>query len=181
MTLHASNIRTNHHHAQSGVALIVSLIILLVMTMLGIAGIRSVTQEERMSAHTYDRSLAFQAVENALRSAEVLLETVKPTPVAGSGCNVVSLLMVCSTPAPTDTARWMDTSFASWQNSSAVGAGTLAVTPQYFVEYLGNTFQCQPGNASDTMDCKRYRVTARSGDGTDGRASVMLQSIYATD
>lgn len=164
---------------QRGIALITSLILLVVMTLLGLAAIRSITQEERMAGHSYSRSLAFQATESALRQAEALVESNKPMPTAG--CSVVSGLMSCAPPAAADSPRWKDTAFASWQNLSAVGSGTLAVTPQYFVEYLGNTFECRPGDSSSTSDCKRYRITARSSDGSGGQTTVMLQSIYATD
>ena len=179
MKLHA--LRSSPAASQRGVALIVSLILLVVMTLLGLAAIRNVTMEERMAGYAYDRSLAFQATEAALRAAELLVESVKPMPTSGTGCNVVSLLMVCDTPAATATPRWQVASFASWHDSATVGTSTLAVTPQYFAEYLGNTFPCNPGSSSDTMDCKRYRISARSNDGTNGRASVMLQSVYATD
>ncbi len=167
---------------QQGVALIISLILLVVMTLLGMAGIRSITAEERMASQTYDRSLAFQAAESALKSAELLLESLpsKPTPATGAGCTVGDNLMVCSPPAISDTPRWKDASFASWHNATTVGSGTLAITPQYFVEYLGGAFACQPGNSSDPMNCKRYRVTARSPV-VAGRASVVLQSVYATE
>jgi type IV pilus assembly protein PilX len=52
--------------------------------------------------------------------------------------------------------------------------------PQYFIEYLSNTFPCSDGGASDPKNCKHYRITARSNPGT-GRASVMLQSVYRTE
>lgn len=164
---------------QRGVALITSLILFVVMTLLGLAAIRSITQEERMAGHSYSRSLAFQATESALRSAELLVESTKPTPTAG--CSVVTGLMSCAPPAASDTPRWQDSAFASWQDLSAIGSGTLAVTPQYFVEYLGNTFPCNPGDATNTDSCKRYRITARSSDGSGGQTAVMLQSLYATD
>lgn len=164
---------------QKGVALIVSLILLMIMTLLGLAGIRGITQEERMANHSFDRSLAFQAIEAALRNVEQLIETNKPTPTAG--CSVVTTLMSCAAPIATDTPRWLDDNFKSWQALSAVGTGDLAVTPEYFVEYLGNNFECRPGDSSSTTDCKRYRITARSHDGSSARSSVMLQSIYATD
>ena len=55
---------------QSGVALIVVLILLMVMTLLGLASLRGTLMEERMSANLFDRSLAFQAAESALREAD---------------------------------------------------------------------------------------------------------------
>jgi type IV pilus assembly protein PilX len=161
-----------------GIALIVALIILVLMTILSISAVRMITAEEKMATNSYDRSLAFQAVESALKTVEALVETEKPEPT--TGCAVVGSIMVCATPLSNSTPRWLDTTFTSWQNSDVVGSGNLAVTPQYFVEYLGNTFACRPGDASDPNSCKRYRVTART-DGTGGRATVMLQSIYATD
>jgi len=165
---------------QKGVALIISLILLVIMTLLGLAGIRGITQQERMANHSLDRSLAFQATEAALRNAEGLVETNKPSPAPGAGCNLASGLMSCSTPVTTDPPRWLDDSFASWTALASVGTGSLAVTPEYFVEFLGSDFECQPGDTS-RMDCKRYRITARSNDGTSARSSVMLQTIYATE
>lgn len=161
-----------------GFALVVALIILVLMTILGITAIRMITAEEQMASNTYDRSLAFQATESALKAIEVLVESEKPTPSAG--CAVVGSLMACAAPTNNSTPRWLDTTFTSWTNSTAVGTGSLAVTPQYFVEYLGNTFACRPGDASDPNSCKRYRITART-NGSGNRATVMLQSIYATD
>lgn len=177
------------HHAdtlqgggQKGAALIISLILLVIMTLLGLAGIRGITQEERMANHSFDRSLAFQATEAALRNAEVLVEANKPTPAPGTGCNLVSGLMSCSAPVATDPPRWLDDSFTSWTVLVAVGTGSLAVTPEYFVEFLGSDFECRPGEGTASgITCKRYRISARSHDGSSARSSVMLQSIYATD
>ena len=66
------------------------------------------------------------------------------------------------------------------QGGTAIASGSVSLTPQYIVEYLGNTFECEPGSPSTSSDCKRYRITARSNAGAD-RAAVMVQSTYATD
>ncbi len=55
---------------QRGATLLVALVMLIVMTLLGLASIRSTSMQEKMGANLYDRSLAFQAVESALREAE---------------------------------------------------------------------------------------------------------------
>ena len=174
---------TDHvHRKQRGIALITSLILLVVMTLLGLAAIRGITQEERMAGHSYSRSLDFQGSESALRTIEELVESNKPMPA--SGCSTVSGLHSCAPPVPTDTPRWLETDttkFNSWTTLSSIGSGTLAVTPQYFVEYLGNAFPCQPGDLVNNLVCKRYRITVRSSDGADGKTLVMLQSVYATD
>jgi type IV pilus assembly protein PilX len=50
--------------------LLIALVLLIVMTLLGLASIRSTSMQERMGANMFDRNLAFQAVESALREAE---------------------------------------------------------------------------------------------------------------
>jgi type IV pilus assembly protein PilX len=58
---------------QSGAALIISLIFLLLMTMLGTSSMRTATMQERMSGNLRDYNLGFQGAEAALRGAEQYL------------------------------------------------------------------------------------------------------------
>ncbi|MFD0666343.1 pilus assembly PilX family protein [Ramlibacter sp. MAHUQ-53] len=167
-----------------GLALVVGLVILVVVMVLGLAALRLGAMEERMAGYAQDRSLAFQAAEAALREAEALVDAIQPMPTAGaaSACTDVSQppasVRACTIPAPQDTPRWTDTAFTGWRDATTVGSGTLAVTPQYFAEYLGNEFPC--GDSPDApRNCRRYRITARAGG--NGRAAVMLQSVYAID
>ena len=172
---------TGREHLQKGAALVISLILLIIMTLIGLAGIRGITQQERMANHSFDRNLAFQSTEAALREIELLVEANKPTPAAGAACSVVDGLMSCGAPANNATPLWNDALSTRWTNATAVGSGALSVTPQYFVEFLGSNFECQPGIGTGSESCKRYRITARSNDGTGSRSYVMLQSIYATE
>lgn len=172
--------RRGTHRSQRGVALIVALILLVVMTLLGLSAMRSVTLEEKMAANTYDRSLSFQAAESALRQAEALLEltppATPPTPPAGT-CLGNGF---CGTPVTGDPFRWSDKNFpvANWADAATVNSGAIAITPQYLIEHLGSNFRCSD-SPPIFMGCKRYRVTVRSSAGTD-RAAVILQTIYAT-
>lgn len=168
---------------QTGVALIVALIMVVIMSLLGLAGVRMIFQEEKMVAYTYDRNLTFQAAEAALRQAESSIDQVKPEPAVGEACsNFTSGIFVvraCPPPVPgAATPRWMDTEFNGWADAAAVGEGTLAITPQYFVEYLGNGFPCSL-DPTEAPVCRRYRITARAGG--DGRAQAMVQSLYAAE
>jgi type IV pilus assembly protein PilX len=168
---------------ERGVALIISLVLLLVMTILGLAGVRSISSQERMVAQTYDRSVAFQAAESTLRGAETLIELGQSEPVAGSGCALSAagpdMVMVCGAPVATATPRWLDTTFTDWRPAIAVGTGSFAITPDYFIEYLGKNYPCGFDPVNSSPDCKRYRITVRAKPG-GGRAAVTLQSIYAT-
>lgn len=162
---------------QQGAALIIALVLLVIMTLLGLSSMRTVSLEEKMSGHTYDRSISFQATEAALREAEAWVAANKPTPAAGAACTASG---VCGRQTSGDVDMWLDESITNWAEASEVESGSVSVTPQYLIEYLGNTFPCQPNDPSANNDCRRYRITARSNAGDD-RANVMLQSIFATE
>ena len=168
--------------AQRGVALVIGLILLVVMTLFGLLVVRNISGDERMAGYTYDRALALQGAEAALRQAEALVETIKPQPTSGCSDFTVSpdTVRVCAAPAATDTPRWLVISFTCLFSALAFSSGSLTVTPTYFVEYLGDAFPCStnPDCSSQPCTCLRYRVTARVGEA--GRAQVMLQSVYAT-
>ena len=48
---------------QQGIALIIALTFLLIMTLLGISGMKSSIMEERMAGNADDHNMAFQAAE----------------------------------------------------------------------------------------------------------------------
>lgn len=169
--------------APRGMALIVALGMLLTILSLGLTAVRLVSSEERMAGHAYDRALALQAAESALREAEQWVEAVRPRPATGNcadfqGPGGTPSVRACPPPAANATPRWLDSAFNGWQAASPVGTGATAITPAYFAEYLGNQFPCGQSPA-DPPGCSRYRITARVAGA--GRASAMLQSVYATD
>lgn len=63
---------------QQGAVLIVSLVILVVVSLLGVANMQSSTAELKMATSQRDRDVAFAAAEAALASAEQWLEINKP-------------------------------------------------------------------------------------------------------
>jgi type IV pilus assembly protein PilX len=162
---------------QSGAVLVVSLIMLLLLTLIGVTAMQSTSLEEKMAGNMRDRSIAFQAAEAALRQGEAIAEAQSKLFPINNGLTGTS----CPTVAPlVDNCTCPTACSAAW-TSVLVSLGTAAGNaPQYFVEYLGSSFHCSDGGASDPKDCKRYRVTARSNPGT-GRANVVLQSVYAAD
>ena len=175
---------------QRGAALMVVLILLLIMTLLGLASLRGTLMEERMSAALFDRSLSFQAAEAALREGEarvaaiVTQDGLPPAgfPALGSGaCN--GNLCDMPTAAQLDTGTYVaraDTNGAHWA-ATTLSAGALTARPQYFIEYMGRAPswpKCDseiPQHASCLKS--RYRITARST--AADRAQVVLQTNYA--
>lgn len=74
------NFPTATRGSQSGAALVVSLIFLLLMTLLSTSTMRSATMQERMAGNTRDYNLGFQGAEAALRDAEIYLRTTAVLP-----------------------------------------------------------------------------------------------------
>jgi type IV pilus assembly protein PilX len=59
------------NNAQQGATLVISLILLLVISMLGLAAAQTAIQEEKASRNDRDREVAFQAAQAALEDAEL--------------------------------------------------------------------------------------------------------------
>jgi len=169
--------RPRQPRRQRGFSLIVSLILLVLVTLVAVASMRTVSLQSRMSATTYDRNLAFQAAEAGLRGAEALAAVATEASFPASDCAGG----YCAQPAPADPARWMNDGFTGWQDSAvAVSAG--AATPGTIIERNGegdNWAGCgQQIPREPNCRTPRYRVTGRST--ADGRATVILQSDVAT-
>ena len=161
---------------EHGFSLIVSLVLLLIMTLVALAGMRSVALDSTMSAASYDRSLALQAAETALREAEARAVASTPGDFPAAGC----VDGFCAQPAPADAARWTNEAFAGWRNATAAVSAN-ATTPGAIVEQMGDG-ENDPGCAQlipPLPNClsPRFRVSSRSAG--DGRASVILQSDVA--
>ena len=77
---------THTMHNQRGAVLIVALVILLVVTALGAAAMRSATLEMRMANNSQERQQAFDAAEAALRNAEAWLDLNGHMSQAKVGC-----------------------------------------------------------------------------------------------
>ena len=95
-------------HKQQGAVLLVSLIMLVIITVIGLASMRDTTLQERMAANLRDQQIALQTAEAALRAGErrllelfrtnaglVQIEGSKDTPIQG---NTTSALSSATTP-----------------------------------------------------------------------------------
>jgi type IV pilus assembly protein PilX len=155
------------------------LILLLIVALIGLASLRGTLMEEHMSASVRDRGLSFQAAEAALREGELLAATKPALPKAGCSNGL------CAKPDPKAAPVWEDAAVWDSANETVVTLGGQTVKPKFIVELLANNIppraSCTTKNVIGEGGCSgtesRYRITALSR--ADGRAEVMLQSIYA--
>lgn len=171
--------------AQHGAVLLVSLMILLIMTVLGIAAMSGTTMEEKMAANSQQRQQAFQAAETALRDAEVWLTTSVTTLddlIQFDGSSGLYALRP-TTPGATLVAPTFDIYDNSAWQANGLASHTLLDnqdTPRYIIEYMGQIGDqgaALDPNAAPPIYRYAFRITA-IGWSVDGTARYMAWSHY---
>ncbi len=161
---------------QRGSTLVISLMILIVMTLIGLTGITSSTMEEKMAGNTRDQALAFQAAEAALRDGEAYYRDVIDTETA---FNDADGLYKDADHDPFSSATWSDAMTYSGTISD------VASQPRYIIERVGPV---TIGESNEGLEIKSYgegvgrptaaRITAQATGGTTN-TQVILQSYYS--
>ncbi|RZA21613.1 MAG: hypothetical protein EOP93_02685 [Lysobacteraceae bacterium] len=177
--MNRANVRTSppSPKRQAGISLFVVLILLVAMSILGIAVLRSSGMQERMSANMRDRSLAFQAAETTLREAQEDVlgnaaiedlqygKTLTELRALGSPvtCAADGICDATKTPAEVPVYR-----------TASDGRST------YTIEYLGDAYGPKVGKSchvmSEDFECWRptFRITARGR--SPGLSEVFMQA-----
>lgn len=180
---------------QGGAALVTSLILLILVTLVALSGIGNVALQQRITGHQQDRALAFQDTEAALRVAEERLDDLTSHPGGLSQYEDCSSDLCGVVPENTysgTAAVWLDVPQADAPNHALTGR-----TPQYAIQYMGEadlpTKAPQRGgrsassvqyggegrDESATNTYAHYRITARSHDPSNGDGSlVVLQTTF---
>jgi len=162
---------------ERGSVLVTGMVMLLLLTLMGVAAMQGANLQERMAGNLEQYDLAFQAAEAGLRDAEAWLSGIDPLPdFDGTGG--------CYVPANPDAppqwkieGRWDDGDGAR----SCQGEGFAEDPPRYIVEYMatidtgGNDDVSFPGEKEDGLGM--YRITSR-GAGPNGRSFVFLQTTF---
>lgn len=157
---------------QQGVTLIISMIVLLLLTLMGLASIQNTGLEEKMAGSLRDQNMAFQAAESALRDAEGVLASTTVLPnFDGTTAGYYAVLE--GQPEHWAASRWT----ASAASYSGTSLATASV-PRYIIEQLvatggGSSLEAVAVQENEPL----FRVTGR-GVGVTSNAVVVLQSIF---
>jgi type IV pilus assembly protein PilX len=174
---------------QSGTALITSLLLLLVLTVLGIIMMRTSVMQERMAGNTRDLNMALQGGEAGLRYGEAVLAALparpdpSPSVPCATVCDVSVLPIAITDPVKFD---WTNNNNATKYGqggvaaslSGAAGAGKLSQEPRYTLEYSGFIPDNKEAPPTWTDGRVVYQVTSRSTGGS-GMANTVVRSTYA--
>jgi len=162
---------------QSGAVLLVSLVMLLLLTIIGLSAVDITTLDTRITANSRDRSIAFDAAETALN---VATETIAP------GKSLPTSSTVGYQAAVMADNWWQATDAVWWEANSkkVTDYNGRSAKQNYVMEQPteSNTNGAGQQVADLTLGeikpvTRFYRVTAR-GEGPGG-ASVHVQTIYA--
>ena len=170
---------------QRGVALIMSLVMLLILTILGVSAVQTTSLQERMSRNARDNDLAFQGAESAVREAENFLKTN------------TSLLPFQD---PNTEGRYdvpdngtVDLSTFDWATAGNNSRGFRTVTntingvaaqPEYIIEWIKTVVSEEDtlnlnniGQNTGSGRTQMFRVTAYGTGGTSA-AHVIIRTTY---
>ena len=172
---------------QQGAVLYIALILLMILTIIGIAAARLQTGEAVMARNDHNHQLALQAAEAALRSTEIDLAngnwSIAQFAQNGAGLYVLQTeVQGVGASSIADTINWnLAANPAAMPYTGPIlgNAPASPVVTQVIIENLPPVARagdplCTP--SSQTQSCSVYRVTAHAVGG-DSSASATLQSI----
>ncbi|MAR89501.1 MAG: PilX N-terminal domain-containing pilus assembly protein [Pseudomonadota bacterium] len=189
---------------ESGSVLLISLVMLLILTLVGVASISGVSMTEKMTNSQRDYDIAFELAEAALVQGERWLDDYDPSwkhdHIDANCTGNLCWTQDCSTglcfrgsyPSTANALCEVDSSGtpiwqveANWENKALTYSESVPAVdqPKYMIEFLCYTPR-DPANFTEPPDytswVRVYRVTALAY-GTHPETRVMLQSTYRVE
>ncbi|WP_445146698.1 pilus assembly PilX family protein [Dyella sp. Tek66A03] len=176
---------------QRGVALVVALILLVVISLVGFAAVRGTIMQQKMAANQYDRQIAFQSAEGALRAAKLRIASY-PGDVARNCRTGATVCLSNPFNDPNLPANSIHDVAKGTADGQFTAAPVAASQPQYVIENMGNwadptsdtgfsqnASSHNYGVSGGSTTAVYYRITARNGDPAliGNRAAVVLQAV----
>ena len=155
---------------QNGFVLFVSLVLLVIMTLLGVAMFKGFTLDELMGGNLREKHRSFDAAQSALNYAEFWLSQPGNATTGGACTTLAATPQICTNAMTTPTTLpWTaGVNFVPpGMTVQSSGSNTYAANPTYYIQYLG----------VDSFGATLYLVTAAAKGGNDNAVAV-VQSVY---
>ena len=179
----AITMTTGPAQRERGAVLILGLIMLLLMTVVGLAAVRGTGLQETMAGNMRERHMAFQAAEAGLREAEDELENVVNNAFDGTTKGLLPDQSQVDQPL---VSQWV---LEDWENNAVLTDLELenikdANRPRYVIEKLPvakievrKMLGCSQDPEEFCFDVEYFRVSSR-GVGGSGESESIVQSTY---
>lgn len=170
-----------NHNRQAGVTLVVSLVLLIAMTLLGVTSIQTTRTEIAMAGNLREAGLTFNAAEAGLRFGESFVEdSISKTVYTDATIGLYA--EADEDPDYTDYTIWADS------QDAAFSLAYVAEDPKFIIRYLGDRSQNEfakiniagYGSAQLGITVSNFRITAR-GTGQSGNVRRFVQSYYGKE
>lgn len=165
---------------QHGVVLIMSLVILMVLSLLGVSSMKDSTLQERMSGNARDYQIAFDAAEIALRAGEDYLKAI----ALNADFDDIGTSGKFNARTGNNSDAWRtESNWTSGRTTSFVLAD-VGKNPEYMIEIVESDYgnpealeSEEEGGGTGALEIALYRITAR-GYGKNVNTRVMLQADF---
>jgi len=163
---------------QDGMVLVASMIILVALTVLGLATMQSSRTEISMAGNQRELGITFNAAEAGLSAGEDYIDnSISTTFFNDPAQGLYDRLDV--DPDYRDPATW------NASQDAAIGLPNVAAEPRFIIKYLGDRSQNEVaavniggyGSSQPGLTVSNFRITTRAV-GQTGRATRQLQSYY---
>lgn len=183
---------------QGGFALIASLFILVLMTLIALAMFNGLTLDERMGGNLREKSRALESAQAALKAGQASLQIFAKATLAKSSnptiaANVTaagtivttcsasttysaSPLTICLNAVASNFTNGIAYQPTAMTVSATGGIGTYAAKPVYYIQYIGQD-QAATSDLKTSGLAPIYLITARGIGGNDSAVAV-LQTVY---
>ena len=166
---------------QAGMVLIVSLLILITLTILGLTAMQSSRTEMSMAGNQRELGITFSATEAGLSSAQTYIDNSISTTIYNDPSQGLYDRLDLDPDYRNPT---------TWDNSqtAAIGLPHVVEQPKFIIKYLGERSQNEVaavniggyGSSQPGITVSNFRITARAA-GQTGRATRQLQAYYGKE
>jgi type IV pilus assembly protein PilX len=162
--------REKMHNRQQGIVLIVSLLILLVLSIIGISAISNTGMEERMSSNFQQEMVAFQASESAIT------KTIDAGNPGGAGANSNPFYVEASDPLVTAVNAGVGaTTTTVTHDMDPLNTTPATVQTTATISYQGSSQLC-PGYGVG-ISCLKFEVSTDTSIGGTGTGPSHVQGV----
>jgi type IV pilus assembly protein PilX len=167
-------------HRQAGAVLVISLLILLIMTLIGVTAMSTTSLEEKMAGNMRDKNTALQASEASLEDGELWLASLGSKPAETTACGAPPCDVWTLNTLPdlsSQSQSWWQSNAREYGTAGSKDLSEVTTDPYYVIEAQAVVRDNLDSGQNPPTGRNFYRVTARGTGGTDD-AQVVLQSTF---